>query len=149
MTKEEIYIAALDNCLSREKEELDKTRRHMCWVCPYYGYYQCQNIMREDINKKINPDAFIAAGLIEEGYIKPYTGSMSVEIPYSEVSLKPTKEKTQRVKWLNDTYFTIPQKETKYNIYDKNDDIIYSASTIEDVADYINNLTIKKIEEEN
>ena len=102
MTREEIYNTALNNCLSREKN---------CEVCPYYGYHQCQYIIREDISKKVSPDAFVAAGLIKEGYIKPYTSSVSIAIPYSEVSLKPTKEKTQRVEWLNDIYFTIPQKE--------------------------------------
>ena len=65
MTREEIYNAALNNCLSREKEE-----KYNCEVCPYYGYHQCQHIIREDINKKVNPDAFVAAGLIEEGYIR-------------------------------------------------------------------------------
>ena len=51
-----------------------------------------------------NPDTIIAAGFIKEGYIKPYKGYLSVAIPYTEVSLKPTEEKTQRVEWLDDNW---------------------------------------------
>ena len=108
MTKEEIYIAALDNCLGRKNDDFGLEN---CHKCPYFGMGCCQDELREGIACHTDPDDFIAAGLIEEGYIKPYISSVSIAIPYTEVSLKPTKEKTQRVKWLNDTYFTIPQKE--------------------------------------
>ena len=108
MTREEIYNAALDNCLGKKNDDL---KWENCHKCPYFGLGCCQDELREGIACNTNPDAFIAAGLIKEGYIKPYTSSVSIAIPYPEVSLKPTEEKTQRVEWLNDTYFTIPQKE--------------------------------------
>jgi hypothetical protein len=142
MTREEIYIAALDNCLGRKNDNLTWEN---CQKCPYFGRGYCQNELREGIACNTNPDAFIAVGLIKEGYIKPYKNFVSVAIPYSEVSLKPTKEKNQKVKWLNDTYFTIPEKETKYDIYDKYNNIVYSTSFIEEATDYIKNLVIKVV----
>ena len=138
MTKEEIYIAVLENCLVKEGCFND---------CPFFREGQMDHCRRR-LEKKLfdtDPDTIIAAGFIKEGYIKPYTGYLSVAIPYNEVSLKPTEEKTQRVEWLDDIYFTIPEKETKYEVYDENNNIIYSAPTVEEVEDYIKNLVIKVV----
>ena len=142
MTKEEIYIAALDNCLGKKNDDL---KWENCHKCPYFGLGCCQNELREGIACNTNPDNFIAAGLITKGYIKPYTGFTIPAFPYDEVSLKPTEEKTQKVEWLNDIYFTIPEKETKYEVHDENNNIIYSASTKEEAEDYIKNLVIKVV----
>lgn len=142
MTKEEIYIAALDNCLGRKNDDFGLEN---CHKCPYFGMGCCQDELREGIACNTNPDDFIAAGLITEGYIKPYMGFTIPAFPYDEISLKPTEEKTQKVEWLNDIYFTIPEKETKYEVYDENNNIIYSATTNEDAEDYIKNLVIKVV----
>ena len=142
MTKEEIYIAALDNCLGKKNDDL---KWENCHKCPYFGDNCCQDELRVGIACNTNPDDFIAAGLITKGYIKPYTGFITAAFPYTEVSLKPTEEKTQKVEWLGDIYFTIPEKETKYEIYDENNNIIYSAPTIEEAEDYIKNLVIKVV----
>ena len=138
MTKEEIYIAVLENCLVKEGCFND---------CPFFREGQMDHCRRR-LEKKLfdtDPDTIIAAGFIKEGYIKPYTGYLSVAIPYDEVSLKPTEEKTQKVEWLGDIYFTIPEKETKYEVYDENNNIIYSATTNEEAEDYIKNLVIKVV----
>ena len=138
MTKEEIYIAVLENCLVKEGCFND---------CPFFFFFFC----RKRLEKKIfdtNPDTIIAAGFIKEGYIKPYKGYLSVAIPYSEVSLKPTEEKTQRVEWLDDIYFTVSKKDISYDIYDENNYVIYTTSTMEEAKKYINNLTIKRAEKE-
>lgn len=142
MTKEEIYIAALDNCLGKKNDDL---KWENCHKCPYFGLGCCQDELREGIACNTDPNAFIAAGLITEGYIEPYTGFTIPAFPYIEVSLNPTEEKTQKVEWLNDIYFTIPEKETKYEIYDENNNIIYSAPTKEEAEDYIKNLIIKAV----
>lgn len=142
MTKEEIYIAALDNCLGRKNDDFGLEN---CHKCPYFGMGCCQDELREGIACNTNPDDFIAAGLITKGYIKPYTGFITAAFPYDEVSLKPTGEKTQKVEWLNDIYFIIPEKKTKYKVYDENNNIIYSAPTNEDAEDYIKNLVIKVV----
>ena len=138
MTKEEIYIAVLENCLVKEGCFND---------CPFFGEGHC----RKRLEKKIfdtNPDTIIAAGFIKEGYIKPYKGCLSVAIPYTEVSLRPTEEKTQRVEWLDDIYFTVSKKDISYDIYDENNYVIYTTSTMEEAKKYINNLTIKRAEKE-
>ena len=138
MTKEEIYIAVLENCLVKEGCFND---------CPFFREGQMDHCRRR-LEKKLfdtDPDTIIAAGFIKEGYIKPYTGYLSIAIPYDEVSLKPTEEKTQKVEWLGDIYFTIPEKETKYEVYDENNNIIYSATTNEEAEDYIKNLVIKVV----
>ena len=117
MTKEEIYIAVLENCLVKEGCFND---------CPFFREGQMDHCRRR-LEKKIfdtNPDTIIAAGFIKEGYIKPYKGYLSVAIPYTEVSLKPTEEKTQRVEWLDDIYFTVSKKDISYDIYDENGRII-------------------------
>lgn len=142
MTKEEIYIAALDNCLGKKNDDL---KWENCHKCPYFGAGCCQDELREGIACNTNPDDFIATGLINEGYIKPYTGFITAAFPYTEVSLKPTEEKTQKVEWFGDIYFTIPKKETKYEVYDENNYMIYSAPTIEEAEDYIKNLVIKVV----
>ena len=142
MTKEEIYIAALDNCLGKKNDDFELEN---CHKCPYFGLGCCQDELREGIACNTNPNAFIAAGLITKGYIKPYMGFTIPAFPYTEVSLKPTEEKTQKVEWLGDIYFTIPEKETKYEVYDENNNIIYSASTNEEAEDYIKNLVIKVV----
>ena len=130
MTKEEIYIAVLENCLVKEGCFND---------CPFFREGQMDHCRRR-LEKKLfdtDPDTIIAAGFIKEGYIKPYTGCLSVAIPYTEVSLKPTEEKTQRVEWLDDIYFTVSKKDISYDIYDENNYVIYSAPTIEEAEDYI------------
>ena len=142
MTKEEIYIAALDNCLGKKNDDFELEN---CHKCPYFGAGCCQDELREGIACNTNPNVFIAAGLIKEGYIKPYTGFTIPAFPYTKVSLKPTEEKTQKVEWLNDIYFAIPEKETKYEVYDENNNIIYSAHTSEEADDYIKNLVIKVV----
>ena len=142
MTKEEIYIAALDNCLGKKNDDFELEN---CHKCPYFGTGCCQDELREGIACNTDPNAFIAAGLIEEGYIKPYTGFITAAFPYNEVSLKPTEEKTQKVEWFGDAYFAIPEKETKYEVYDENNNIIYSAPTVEEAEDYIKNLVIKVV----
>ena len=142
MTKEEIYIAALDNCLGKKNDDFELKN---CHKCPYFGTGCCQDELREGIACNTNPNDFIAAGLITKGYIKPYMGFTIPAFPYDEVSLKPTEEKTQKVEWLGDIYFTIPEKETKYEVYDENNNIIYSAPTKEDAEDYIKNLVIKAV----
>ena len=142
MTKEEIYIAALDNCLGKKNDDFELEN---CHKCPYFGLGCCQDELREGIACNTDPDDFIAAGLITEGYIKPYTGFTIPAFPYTEVSLKPTGEKTQKVEWLNDIYFTFPEKETKYEVYNKNNYMIYSAPTKEEAEDYIKNLVIKAV----
>ena len=142
MTKEEIYIAALDNCLGKKNDDFELEN---CHKCPYFGAGCCQDELREGIACNTNPNDFIAAGLITKGYIKPYMGFTIPAFPYDEVSLKPTKEKTQKVEWLGDIYFTIPEKETKYEVYDENNNIIYSAHTNEEAEDYIRNLVIKVV----
>ena len=141
MTKEEIYIAVLENCLVKEGCFND---------CPFFRDGQMDHC-RKRLEKKIfdtNPDTIIAAGFIKEGYIKPYKGYLSVAIPYTEVSLKPTEEKTQRVEWLDDIYFTVSKKDISYDIYDENNYVIYTTSTMEEAKKYINNLTIKRAEKE-
>lgn len=141
MTKEEIYITVLENCLVKEGCFND---------CPFFQDGQMDHCQRR-LEKKLfdtNPDTIIAAGFIKEGYIKPYTGCLSIAIPYTDVSLKPTEEKTQRVEWLDDIYFTVPQKNISYNIYDENNYVIYTTSTMEEAKKYINNLTIKRTEKE-
>ena len=142
MTKEEIYIAALDNCLGKKNDDFELDN---CHKCPYFGLGCCKDELREGIACKTDPNAFIVAGLIKEGYIKPYTGSITAAFPYTEVSLKPTEEKTQKVEWFGDAYFAIPEKETKYEVYDENNYMIYSAPTIEEAEDYIKNLVIKVV----
>ena len=114
MTKEEIYIAALDNCLGRKNDDFGLEN---CHKCPYFGIGCCQDKLREGIACNTNPDDFIAAGLIKEGYIKPYTGFTIPAFPYDEVSLKPTEEKTQKVEWLDAIYFTVSKKDISYDIY--------------------------------
>ena len=141
MTKEEIYIAVLENCLVKEGCFND---------CPFFREGQMDHCRRR-LEKKLfdtDPDTIIAAGFIKEGYIKPYTGCLSVAIPYTEVSLKPTEEKTQRVEWLDDIYFTVSKKDISYDIYDENNYVIYTTSTMEEAKKYINNLTIKRAEKE-
>lgn len=141
MTKEEIYIAVLENCLVKEGCFND---------CPFFREGQMDHCRRR-LEKKLfdtDPDTIIAAGFIKEGYIKPYTGYLSVAIPYNEVSLKPTEEKTQRVEWLDDIYFTVSKKDISYDIYDENHYVIYTAPTMEEAKKYINNLTIKRAEKE-
>ena len=142
MTREEIYIAALDNCLGKKNDDFELEN---CHKCPYFGLGACQDELRECIACNPDPNAFIVAGLIKEGYIKPYTGSITAAFPYTEVSLKPTKEKTQKVEWFGDAYFAIPEKETKYEVYDENNYMIYSAPTVEEAEDYIKNLVIKVV----
>lgn len=137
MTKEEIYIAALDNCSKKEN----------CFNCPYLGI-NCWQKLRKDIKKNINPDNFIAAGLIKKGYVKSDYYPMCAAINYKDVYLKPFEDYTQEVEWFGDIYFVIPQKEISYDVYDENSNIIYSASTIEEAKEYVNNLTIKKTEKE-
>ena len=141
MTKEEIYIAVLENCLVKEGCFND---------CPFFREGQMDHC-RKRLEKKLfdtDPDTIIAAGFIKEGYIKPYKGYLSVAIPYTEVSLKPTEEKTQRVEWLDDIYFTVSKKDISYDIYDENNYVIYTTSTMEEAKKYINNLTIKRAEKE-
>ena len=141
MTKEEIYIAVLENCLVKEGCFND---------CPFFREGQMDHCRRR-LEKKLfdtDPDTIIAAGFIKEGYIKPYKGYLSVAIPYTEVSLKPTEEKTQRVEWLDDIYFTVSKKDISYDIYDENNYVIYTTSTMEEAKKYINNLTIKRAEKE-
>ena len=138
MTKEEIYIAVLENCLVKEGCFND---------CPFFRDGQMDHCRRR-LEKKLfdtDPDTIIAAGFIKEGYIKPYKGYLSVAIPYTEVSLKPTEEKTQRVEWLDDIYFTVSKKDISYDIYDENNYVIYTAPTREDAEDYIKNLVIKAV----
>ena len=138
MTKEEIYIAVLENCLVKEGCFND---------CPFFRDGQMDHCRRR-LEKKLfdtDPDTIIAAGFIKEGYIKPYKGYLSVAIPYTEVSLKPTEEKTQRVEWLDDIYFTVSKKDISYDIYDENNYVIYTAPTKEDAEDYIKNLVIKAV----
>lgn len=142
MTKEEIYIAALDNCLGKKNDDFELEN---CHKCPYFGLGCCQDELREGIACNTDPNAFIAAGLITKGYIKPYTGFTIPAIPYTEVSLNPTEEKTQRVEWLDDIYFTVSKKDISYDIYDENNNIIYSAPTKEEAEDYIKNLVIKVV----
>lgn len=147
MTKEEIYIAALDNCLGRKNDNLEWEN---CHKCPYFGLCNCQDELREGIACNTNPDAFIAAGLITKGYIKsdyyPTYAAISYENVYLKPSLKPFDDYTQKVEWLGDTYFTIPEKEIIYEIYDENNCIVYSASTIDEAEEYIDNLQIKTVE---
>ena len=141
MTKEEIYIAVLENCLVKEGCFND---------CPFFREGQMDHCRRR-LEKKLfdtDPDTIIAAGFIKEGYIKPYKGYLSVAIPYTEVSLKPTEEKTQRVEWLDGIYFTVSKKDISYDIYDENNYVIYTTSTMEEAKKYINNLTIKRAEKE-
>ena len=141
MTKEEIYIAVLENCLVKEGCFND---------CPFFKEGQMDHCRRR-LEKKLfdtDPDTIIAAGFIKEGYIKPYKGFLSIAIPYTEVSLKPTEEKTQRVEWLDDIYFTVSKKDISYDIYDENNYVIYTAPTMEEAKKYINNLTIKRAEKE-
>ena len=141
MTKEEIYIAVLENCLVKEGCFND---------CPFFREGQMDHCRRR-LEKKLfdtDPDTIIAAGFIKEGYIKPYKGFLSIAIPYTEVSLKPTEEKTQRVEWLDDIYFTVSKKDISYDIYDENNYVIYTAPTMEEAKKYINNLTIKRAEKE-
>lgn len=140
MTREEIYIAALDNCLGRKNDNLTWEN---CQKCPYFGRGYCQNELREGIACNTDPDAFIAAGLITKGYVKSNYYPECTAIPYSEISLKLIGVKEQKVEWLNDIYFTIPKKETKYDIYDKYNNIVYGTSSIEEATDYIRNLIIK------
>lgn len=142
MTREEIYIAALDNCLGKKNDDL---KWENCHKCPYFGLGCCQDELREGIACNTDPNAFIAAGLITEGYIESNYYPVCAAIHYSEVSLKPTEEKTQKVEWLGDTYFAISEKETKCEIYDENNNIIYSAPTIKEAEDYIKNLVIKVV----
>ena len=138
MTKEEIYIAVLENCLVKDGCFND---------CPFFKEGQMDHC-RKRLEKKLfdtDPDTIIAAGFIKEGYIKPYMGYLSVAIPYTEVSLKPTEEKTQRVEWLDDIYFTVSKKDISYDIYDENNYVIYTTSTKEEAEDYIKNLVIKVV----
>ena len=141
MTKEEIYIAVLENCLVKEGCFND---------CPFFREGQMDHCRRR-LEKKLfdtDPDTIIAAGFIKEGYIKPYRSYISVTIPYTEVGLNPTEEKTQRVEWLDDIYFTVSKKDISYDIYDENNYVIYTTSTMEEAKKYINNLTIKRAEKE-
>ena len=62
MTREEIYTAALVNCAWVEGGN--------CRNCPYDGYRNCiSNLMMDIRYKEIDPEDFIAAGLIKKGYI--------------------------------------------------------------------------------
>lgn len=137
MTKEEIYVAVLENCLVKEG----------CFNnCPFFKEGQMDHCRRR-LEKKLfdtDPDTIITAGFIKEGYIEPYTGYLPVVIPYTEVSLKPTKEKTQRVEWLYDIYFTVSKKDISYEISDENNYVIHTTSTMEEAKKYINNLIVKR-----
>lgn len=142
MTKEEIYIAALDNCLGKKNDDFELEN---CHKCPYFGLGCCQDELREGIACNTDPNAFIAAGLIKEGYVKSNYYPMCAAINYKDVYLKPFEDYTQKVEWLGDTYFAIPEKETKYEVYDGNNYMIYSAPTREEAEDYIKNLVIKVV----
>ena len=58
MTREEIYTAALVNCCMGEGAN--------CRNCPYDGYRNCiSNLMTDIRDREIDPEDFIAAGLIK------------------------------------------------------------------------------------
>ena len=62
MTREEIYKAALVNCCPSKGAN--------CRNCPYNGCRNCISKLMWDIRyNEIDPEDFIAAGLIKRGYV--------------------------------------------------------------------------------
>ena len=85
MTREDIYTAALVNCVYGKGAN--------CRNCPYDDCKNCiSKLMRDIRDKEIDPEDFIAAGLIKKGYVsksnknKPYY--------YEDVAIEPSEKTT-------------------------------------------------------
>ena len=136
MTREEIYTAALVNCVYGEGIN--------CRNCPYDGYRNCISKLMWDIRyKEIDPEDFIAAGLIKKGYVsksnknKPYY--------YKDVAIEPSEKNNIEVTWFKNGYYAEDENIKSFHfLKDVNDKILCASANFEKVQWYFDHIDMKK-----
>ena len=136
MTREEIYTAALVKCCIGEGAN--------CRNCPYDGYRNCISKLMWDIRyKEIDPEDFIAAGLIKRGYVsksnknKPYY--------YEDVAIEPSEKNNIEVVWFKNGYYAEDENIKSFHfLKDVNDKILCASANFEKVQWYFDHIDMKK-----
>lgn len=136
MTKKEIYTAALVNCVYGEGEK--------CKVCPYDGCRNCISKLMWDIRyKEIEPEDFIAAGLIKKGYVsksnknKPYY--------YEDVAIEPSEKNNIEVVWFKNGYYAEDENIKSFHfLKDVDDKILCASANFEKIQWYFDHIDMKK-----
>ena len=136
MTREEIYTAALVNCAWGEGEK--------CKVCPYNGYRNCVfNLMMNIRYKEIDPEDFIAAGLIKRGYISKSNKNKSYY--YEDVAIEPSEKNNIEVVWFKNGYYAEDENIKAFHfLKDVNDKILCASANFEKVQWYFDHIDMKK-----
>ena len=136
MTRKEIYTAAFMNCaLSKDRE---------CKVCPYNDIANCKVHFFEQIrNNKIDPEDFIAAGLIKKGYVsksnknKPYY--------YEDVAIEPSEKNNIEVVWFKNGYYAEDENIKSFHfLKDVDDKILCASANFEKIQWYFDHIDMKK-----
>ena len=136
MTREEIYTAARVNCVYGEGEK--------CKACPHDGGRKCISKLMWDIRyKEIDPEDFIAAGLIKKGYVsksnknKPYY--------YKDVAIEPSEKNNIEVVWFKNGYYAEDENIKSFHfLKDVNDKILCASANFEKIQWYFDHIDMKK-----
>ena len=136
MTREEIYTAALVNCAWVEGAN--------CRNCPYDGYRNCiSNLMTDIRDKEIDPEDFIAAGLIKKGYISK--SNKNEPHYYEDVAIESSEKNNIEVVWFKNGYYAEDENIKSFHfLKDANDKILCASANFEKVQWYFCHIDMEK-----